>query len=422
MELTEKEQAILDGKEGPVLQKLMRSVVDYGNMFGATRLADIDHGGHFLMSMGLGFIKPIYDMLDEIIGAGLKCDRPFTMNPRPRDVKYFKVNPLQNLVFSILYKKQGYLESQLRAIGLRDPDAFSCTCYLPEVGNCPRQGAILAWSESSAVVYANSVLGARTNRNSGGIDFFMNVLGKTPVFDLLTDEGRKATWNIDVRCTKRPNAQLLGSAIGMKVMGDVPYITGLDKFLGNDLNGEVTGYLKDLGAASASNGAVGLYHVENLTPEAKAAGKKLLVQGFKTYIIDDAELDRIYQAYPVMWHRKSPSICFIGCPHLNIQQLNDWTNRLHAALGGNKVKVKTVFLAAPPVVAAFKKQGEIYEKFLEIGAILTSICPIMHLANPLVSPAVVTSSNKLRTYTDARFFLDDDLLPIIVSGKIGGEK
>ena len=139
--------------------------------------------------------------------------------------------------------------------------------------------SILSWAESSAVVYANSVLGARCNRNSGIMDIMGSIAGFVPNFGLLTDEGRKASWIIKIKTTKKPEAQLLGSAIGMKVMEDVPYITGLDQWLGAELSDEVCAYLKDFGAATASNGAVGLYHIENLTPEAVDYGESLIREG-----------------------------------------------------------------------------------------------------------------------------------------------
>lgn len=151
--------------------------------------------------------------------------------------------------------------------------AYTCACYLPEVGNTPKRGEILSWAESSAVVYANSVLGARCNRNSGIIELMGSIAGFVPEFGLLTDEGRKADWIIEIKTTKKPEAQILGSAIGMKVMEKVPYIRGLDKWTGTELNDEACAYLKDFGAATASNGSVGLYHIENLTPEAVDYGK-----------------------------------------------------------------------------------------------------------------------------------------------------
>jgi predicted aconitase len=116
-------------------------------------------------------------------------------------------------------------------LGLKDVEAYTCTPYLAEVGNIPRRGARLAWSESSCVVFANSVLAARTNRNAAVMDILCNIAGKTPLTGFLTDEGRRANWWVEVTTRSLPNPQLLGAAIGMKVMEDVPYIVGLDLLL-----------------------------------------------------------------------------------------------------------------------------------------------------------------------------------------------
>ena len=302
-----------------------------------------------------------------------------------------------------------------------EKDAFSCTCYMDEVGNKPNKGDILSWSESSAVVYANSVLGARCNRNSGIIDLMGSIVGYVPCFGLVTDEGRKATWIIEIQTTKKPEAQLLGSAIGMKVMEDVPYIKGLDKWLGTELDDAACTYLKDFGAATASNGAVGLYHVENLTPDAKELGESLICDGAKVYVIDDAELQRVYDNYPIIWKNPDakPKLCFMGCPHMSLEQLKTWTDRVENALaeaGNKKVVIPTVFTAAPAVIREFEKTD--YAARLEkTGVILSYICPLMYMNNPLCGKMpVITSSNKLRTYTTARYYTDDEILTQITKG------
>ena len=215
---------------------------------------------------------------------------------------------------------------------------------------------------------------------------------------------------------------MLGSAIGMKVVEDVPYVYGLDKFLGNELNDETTAYLKDFGAATASNGAVGLYHIDGLTPEAKEQGESLILPDANTYIIDDAELERVYRSYPVMW--KDPDgpakLCFIGCPHLTYGQLVGWTKDICAALrsaGRKKVAVRTVLCAAPGVAEKFKK-APLYGELTATGATLTSICPLMYTNNPLTKRTpIATNSNKLRTYSVARYYKDADMLRVIAGGE-----
>lgn len=423
MNLTKAEEAVLNGSEGEVMARIMETVVRFGDIFGAKRLVPVTHkDGHLVTSFGIGLLKPLFSTMDKIIEGNIKTKGNFTVDPRPVDYDNVKCNLLEKLVFDkILYSKQEMYEEQLKKVGLKDENAFTCTSYLPEVGNVPREGDVLSWAESSAVVFANSVLGARCNRNSGMLDLFGSILGLVPEFGLLTDEGRKATWIVKVETDSLPEAQILGSAIGMKVTEEVPYVYGLDKFLGTELNEDAVGYLKDFGAATASNGAVGLYHIDNLTPEAKRSGANNIAKDAKVYVIDDKELERVYNSYPVMWKKPDakPSMCFIGCPHLTYKQLADWTDRIEKALkenGKNKVCVKTVLCASPDVKNKFKKT-ESYARLIKTGATLTSICPLMYTNNPLTKgKALATNSNKLRTYSIARYYKDNSLIDII-SGK-----
>ncbi len=417
MELTPAQKDILLGKEGDVMAQVMETVVMFGDMFGAKRLVPVTYNhGHLVTSFGLGLLKPLYSTMDKLVSAGIKVKGDFTIDPRPVDFKNVPYNIIDKFVNSkILYTGQKRYEEQLKKVGLKDDNAFSCACYLNEVGNIPSKGDILSWAESSAVVYANSVLGARCNRNSGMLDLFGSILGLVPEFGFITDEGRKAKWKVIVKTSKKPEAQILGSAIGMKVIEDVPYVVGLDNYLGNDLTEDVKSYLKDFGAATASNGAVGLYHIENLTPEAKELGSALLVENYKEYVIDDEELERVYKSYPVMWKDKEgePSLCFIGCPHLSYEQLCSWTENIEASLkqsGKKKVVIKTVLTTAPDVKDKFIK-SELYPRLIATGATLACICPLMYTSNPLVKKRnLMTSSNKLRTYSFARYYKDSEIL------------
>lgn len=423
MRLTAEEKGILEGKEGKTKAKIMQTLVEFGEVFGAKRLVKVTANGHLVTSFGIGLLKPVYRIMDEIIDAGLKTKYPFTVDPRPIDYKNVKCGLLDKLIFSkIMYSQQKHYEEQLSKIGLRNKDSFTCTTYLSQVGNVPKYGDILSWAESSAVVFANSVLGARCNRNSGMLDIFGAILGKVPEFGLLTDEGRKATWKIELKTKTLPEAQILGSAIGMKVMEEVPYIVGLDKFLGKELNDDVISYLKDFGAATASNGAVGLYHIENLTPEAKKIGKALMVENVKTYVIDDKELERVYKSYPIMWKNQNakPSLCFIGCPHLSLGQLKNWTKLIEENLqksGRTKVAVRTIMTCAPDVLKEFEKTEE-YKKLLSYKVKISSICPLMYTNNPIAGgKPIITNSNKLRTYSKARYYKDQDIVKIICGVK-----
>ncbi len=329
MQLTKVQQDILDGKSGETLAKVMKTLVMYGEAFDASKMVEVTSNyNHLVTSFGLKVMDPVYKLMDTLLKEGVKSNQKFTVDPRPLDPNV-PSSFIQNIVFKhFMYSKQDFYEKQLKELGLLNEDAFTCTCYMSEVGNTPKYGEVLSWSESSAVVYANSVLGARCNRNSGIIDIMGSIVGYVPYFGLLTDEGRKADWIIKIETSKKPEAQLLGSAIGMKVMEDVPYIVGLDKWIGDELNESACTYLKDFGAATASNGAVGLYHIDSLTPEAKKLGKSLIKENAKEYVIDDEVLEKTYKDYPVIWKDKDakPKLCFMGCPHMSLKQLQDWTD------------------------------------------------------------------------------------------------
>ena len=422
MYLTDEQQALLNGAQGETMAKVMKTLVMYGETFGADKMVPVtSEYNHLVTSFGLKMMGPVFELMQKLIDAGAISQQKFSVDPRPLD-KNVPANFLQNFIFNnFMYSKQADYEKQLQKLGLMNEDAFTCACYLDQVGNTPKKGDILSWAESSAVVYANSVLGARCNRNSGIMDIMGSIAGFVPHFGQLTDEGRKATWIVKVDCRKKPEAQLLGSAIGMKVMEDVPFITGMEKWLGTELNDENRAYLKDFGAATASNGAVGLYHIENLTPEAKELGASLVAPGAKVYVIDDTELERVKKNYPVIWKDKNakPKLCFVGCPHMSMQQLIDWTVAVEEGLkasGNQKVLIPTVFTTAPGVKKEFEKTE--YAKRLEnTGVILSYICPLMYMNNPLAGKMpVITCSNKLRTYTTARFYSEDEILAKITKG------
>ena len=421
MKLTQEQQEILNGSRGETMAKVMETLVRYGELYDSDTMIPVTgKNNHLVTSFGLKALTPVYELMDQLIAEGAVSGTKFSADPRPLD-KNVPSSFLQNIIFNhFMYSKQDFYENQLQKLGLMEKDAFTCTCYMDEVGNIPKKGDILSWSESSAVVYANSVLAARCNRNSGIIDLMGAICGFVPRFGLLTDEGRKAKWIVEVHTTKKPEAQLLGSAIGMKVMEDVPYIKGLDKWLGS-LDDDAKAYLKDMGAATASNGAVGLYHVAGITPEAVEQGEDLILPDAQVYVIDDTELQRVYESYPVIWKNReaTPKLCFMGCPHMSLHQLIDWTERVEQGLkaaGNKKVVIPTVFTAAPAVIEKFNATPYA-TRLKETGVIVSYICPLMYMNNPLSGKIpVITSSNKLRTYTSARYYTDDEILTQITKG------
>lgn len=413
---------MLDGAQGETMAKIMKTLVMYGETFDAEKMVPVNSRyGHTVISFGAGPMKPVYDLYDKLLSAGVVSKQKFSADPRPIDPNV-PMTWLQGLAArKIVFPHQAHYEEELRKLGLMSDDAFTCACYMDEIGNKPGKGEYLSWAESSAVVYANSVLGARCNRNSGILEMFGSIAGCVPYFGFLTDDGRKADWIVEIRTTKKPEAQLLGSAIGMKVMEKVPYVKGLDQWIGTEINQEVVGYLKDFGAATASNGAVGLYHIDNLTPEAKELGESLIREGAPTYVIDDAELQRVQDNYPCIWKdiNADPVLCFIGCPHLTLTQLHQWTANIIAGLAAHDrttVSVPTVINTAPATLKEFEKTED-FRRLKLAGVIVSYICPLMYMDNPLCSKLpVITCSNKLRTYTSARFYNEEQILDKITGG------
>ena len=139
------------------------------------------------------------------------------------------------------------------------------------------------------------------------------------------------------------------------------------------------------------------------------------------YCEEDAELQRVKDSYPVVWKNRDakPKLCFMGCPHMSLEQLKTWTDRVEQALaeaGRSQVCIPTVFTAAPAVLKEFEKTP--YAARLKKTGVITSyICPLMYMNNPLCGKMpVITSSNKLRTYTTARYYTDDEILGQITKG------
>jgi predicted aconitase len=428
MNLTKEEEAILDGQQGSTLQKVMRTLVFYGEALEAEKFVDIEWDGHFSIPSAVPGLGPRLEMLDELVMAGLKTKFPFTLDPRspaPADFENLSLSSEQERIFIEMLENQPAYDKLMLQLGLRHQDDYTCTPYLPEVDNIPPRGAILAWSESSCVVFANSVLGARTNRNSSIIDILSNIAGKTPLTGLLTDEGRQAAWHVEIKTRRKPDPQLIGAIIGKTVQEDVPYITGLDRFLNPDLDDKTRDYLKEMGAACAAIGAVGLYHVENITPEAKDKGIGLLNPGHRSCVVDDRELETMLMSYKVMWNNQNvkPRKCLIGCPHLSLRELYLWTDNIQKALEVEEKKqleVATIICAAPQILRKFKADKEAFERLERTGAKLSGICPEGYMGNQICAgEGVITNSNKLRAFTSARLLLDRDLIKVMVTGKTG---
>ena len=426
MKLTQEEQDIMDGKKGEMLAKVMKTVVRHGNLFGADKLVDLGGHPHSSTFIGTPALKPIIDIFAKCADAGLKAYAPYTVNPRPFDL--YGVNndrEQENMIFESL-PLQSDLDHVHARLGARGMHIRSCMCYLPEVGNHPDPGTFVAWGESSAINAGNSILGIRTNRNSMGMELLCALLGKAPNFGLMTDEGRKAVWLVDVRTSGEPDWGTLGGGIGEKCIEDVPYIIGVDKYLDGKITPQNIHKLKAMGAATASSGAVGLYHVENLTPDAVQHGRKLLAEGYQTYVVDDKEIERIRSSFPNLWPEglQKPTNANIGCPHNTFHEMVYWGKRITEELktrGLKKLALPTQMFQSRVVSDHFMTENpEMYAEMFSAGVRFSNTCTVCYggFSGYADDHFNVTNSNKTRKYTNARYISDDDMIEVLMTGVI----
>jgi predicted aconitase len=426
MTLTKEEQDILDGSLGPVMAKILKTVVMQGELFGAEKLADTGGNPHTSMYFGAPYMDSLITIFEEIADAGLKAHAPYTVNPMPMDLNSVEKDAKRAVMALKGFPLQSRLtqvHARLGGVGL---NKWSCACYLPEVGNHPEPGTVVSWAESSAVNYGNSVLGLRINRMATGMELMCAVAGKVPVFGLLTDEGRKAKWHVDVQLSSEPHWGALGGAIGMKLVEDVPYITGIDEFLGGDVNDIAVGKLKAMGSATASSGAIGLYHVENITPEAVDQGRDLLIDDYQTYVIDDDEYKRVRDGFQNRWKdpNGAPTRVFIGCPHNTYQEMVYWGKNFVEALeeAGQEKLAIPVNMASSGVVRDHLLDEEpiLYRDMRRAGIEFTNMCVLVFTGlkgyDDIERP--VTNSNKARYYSNMRLYDDADLVQIGLTGEV----
>jgi predicted aconitase len=369
MKLTQEEQDILNGSQGEVMAKVLKTVVAHGELFGATHLAVAGGAPHSSLYTGGPWVEPVLEMFEEIADAGLKAHAPYTVNPMPIDLYSVGQDPVKRNMMLDGYPMQGRLIQVHTRLGALPLDKWSCSCYVPQVGNTAAPGTATSWAESSAVNYGNSVLGMRINRMATGFEVLCAIAGRIPVFGALTDEGRKAKWHIDVRLSKEPHWGALGGAVGTKVIEQVPYVTGVDQWLtlkkdGSGVDGVTMGKLKAFGSSTASSGAVGLYHMENITPEARDQRRDLLADGYQTYVIDDAEYERVVSEFKNRWKDPDgdPTTVFIGCPHNTYEEILYWSQKIDKAIKASdqdRVKTPVVFACSP--IVKMTRRREIYD-------------------------------------------------------------
>ena len=306
MYLTKEEEKILNGEKGEVMERLFRLLVRLGDIYGADKMIPIGSvqvAGVSYKSIG----DPGTEFLEDMASKGTKVKVLTYLNPAGMDLenweklgfpKDFAKNQLRIMN---AFKKMGIVVTS------------TCTPYL--AGNLPRFREHIAWSESSAVSFSNSVIGARTNREGGPSALAAAICGVTPNYGLHLWDNRQPTIKIKVDADLNFNSDFgaLGYYVGKQVKNKIPYFSGI-----KNAN---TDQLKALGAAMAASGAVALYHVENLTPEADLVEKK----GLETITVGKKEIKETYNKLNT---GKSPDIVIFGCPHASLREISALADRV----------------------------------------------------------------------------------------------
>jgi hypothetical protein len=307
MRLTDDDRARLGGEAGPGTALAMEVVVVAGQAVGAHALLDIT-GAHIDGCLYHG--QASLDFAERLSGAGASVAVPATLNVSSLD-----------LIHPELYR--GEPEVAARARALMDAYvAMGClptwTCAPYQLMDRPEAGQHVAWGESNAIVFANSVLGARTNRYGDFLDICCAITGRAPLGGLHADEGRRATLRVDVEVPDSwLDSDLVYVALGLwlgEIAGtDVAVITGLDDRADEDR-------LKTLGASAASSGAVGMFHVAGVTPEAATVSEACQgVEPARVETVDGAALSAAISGLGSAG--TALSAVSVGTPHASLSEL-----------------------------------------------------------------------------------------------------
>ena len=319
MYLTEKEQRMLDGAEGYAVQKSMEILVALGDIYGAKSLikvGSVQVAGVSYSNLGDAGLE----FLNELAKDG-KVKVLTTLNPAGMDLENWRnlgISPefaeKQNLVIDA-FKKMGIL--------------VSCTCTPYLIGNLPLYGEHVAWSESSAVTFANSVIGAKTNKEGGPSALAAAFVGKTPCYGLHLDENRVPDVHVQVKAelSKLSDWGALGYAIGKKAENKTPYITGVKTA---DLD-----ELKSFCASVVTYGAKPLFYIKGITPASEQQ-----TQPKETVSIEQADIKNAYDN--INDEVSEIELVCVGCPHCSINEIA----KVAELLAGKKVAEGTEFWVA----------------------------------------------------------------------------
>jgi len=381
MHLTKNEERIYDGEFGWANQICMKILVRLGELFNATRLIPINSAHVSGVSYKTLGDAPS-DFLEALANADAKVKIKATLNPQSFDRKY-----LRKKLPPDLCQKQSDIMTYFEKMGFTE--SLTCTPYYLEN---PKRGSHLAWAESSAVVYTNSVTGAWTNREGGPSALAAAIIGKTPDYGIHKAENRQP--KVLVKLEKQLQSEVEFGALGIflgKILEDeIPIIQGLQNASKDNL--------KQLGAALASTGMVNMFCREN--------------RGIKFNEIEkiNVETKDIKQTIENLTttSTKESDLVFVGCPHCSLNEIKQASE----LIGSGKVKDRTEFWVCTSrhIKEKAKKYVEKIEK--SGGHVLTDTCAVVTWTDKLGIKTIMTNSAKTAHYAPTLNKAETILAPI----------
>jgi predicted aconitase len=367
--LTSEERAMLDGAQGEGVRKAMEIVVALGGIYGAEDLVPVAHvqvSGVSYKNLGEAGLEFLRDWAAQ----GARVRVPTTLNPAGMDLAAWRELGIPE---EFARQQLAVLEA-FTAMGITP--ICSCTPYL--AGYVPGQGQHIAWGESSAVSYANSVLGACTNREGGPGTLAAAITGRTARYGLHLERNRLAHYLVEVRCPVKSISDYgaLGHMVGKRVRNGVPYFRGFHQ-AGFD-------QLKALGAVMAAGGAVALYHIEGITPE--ACQRDMLAPEYETLLIESlaegyAELNGAANDIDLVW---------FGCPHASLEEIT----KVAEELAGRRVQTALWITTSRTVREQAEAQGLVARIEAGGGRVISDTCMIVAPVEALGFRSMATNSGK----------------------------
>jgi len=372
MYLTNAEERILSGENGEVMERMFRLLVSLGDIYGADRMipaGSAQVAGVSYKSIG----DPGVEFLEDYADKGATVKIVTFLNPAGMDIEDWEE----------LHIPPRFAEKQLRIMNAFKKMGIvvsaTCTPYL--AGNLPRFREHIAWSESSAISFSNSVIGARTNREGGPSALAAALCGVTPNYGLHLDENRKPQVHVEVNAKLEDNADFgaFGYVVGKQVKNRIPYFTGIKE--------ADTDQLKALGAAMAASGAVALYHIENMTPEAHLMETK----GLEKLSVSDKDLDDTFSKLST---GKEPDIVILGCPHSSLKEIMTISRKVE----GKKLKKPLWVCTSRMVKEAANRMG--FTQTIEAagGRILADTCMVVSPIEDMGYKTTAVNSGKAANY------------------------